>query len=71
MSSHLLTTTLALLGKDERPMTQIAHDTGLTEAWLRDLWRGRMAEPSVVKIERLYNNLAPRDARITAKTFKQ
>lgn len=60
MKSKLLDTTARLLESTDLPLDKISSRTGLTVAWLRDFRRGRMADPSVVKVETLYNLLAAR-----------
>lgn len=58
--SLLLEVTLALLL--ERPRTQtyadIAKISGVPEAWIKAFGQGRMKNPSVVRVEALYNALS-------------
>jgi len=53
----LLAKTIALLNVTNIPFKQISKDTGLKDRWLRLVKDGDIEEPSVVKIEKLYNYL--------------
>jgi len=53
----LLERTIALYNHalTERTAKEIAELSGLDEAWLSRFRRGRIAEPSVVKVQRLHD----------------
>jgi hypothetical protein len=58
--SKLFTITYHLLNSRPRHVSyaQITMATGIPEAWLRKFGAGRMRDPSVVRVEKLYNALA-------------
>lgn len=50
----LLPAVLLLLAASERPLREIAADLDVSEQWLRLLLQGRIKNPGVNTIERLY-----------------
>lgn len=50
--------TLTLLKNDPRPVTQIAKESGLPYEWLFALKRERFKNPSVNRIQKLYEFLS-------------
>lgn len=59
-SSKLLLETLALVKNRPRPQTYgvISEATGIPVEFLQNLMAGRIKDPGVIRIERLYNHLA-------------
>lgn len=56
----LYNTTLDLLTKTDIPMTTIASETALPYDWLKQLRRGKIPNPSVNRIQKLYEFLTNR-----------
>lgn len=60
VESVLFHTTFRLL--EERPRTvtyaDLATQSGVPEAWIKAFGQGRMRDPSVVRVEKLYNALS-------------
>lgn len=54
----LYNTTIELVRKSDRPLTQIAADAKVGHRWLSGLMAGRYTDPGVKKIQRLYDNLS-------------
>ena len=58
--SVLYKTTILLL--ENRPYcityAELAEASGVSESWIKALGQGRMHDPSVVKVEKLYNALS-------------
>ncbi len=64
MSSHkysapitLHERTLELLKKDLRPLPAIGHQAGVPFYWLEKFVRGKIKDPSVNRIQKLYEHL--------------
>lgn len=59
MTSALLRATLDLLDQTAlEDWKRLAEECGLTVAWIRQLVDGKIKEPGVNKVERLYNALS-------------
>ena len=58
--------TRALLRKAPREitLTRIAHDTGLQLTWLSAFERGKMIDPGIRKVQKLYNYLKETQAAL-------
>lgn len=54
----LATRALALLKKDKRPLLDIHKATGLPFHWLRKFKAGEIQDPSVNKVQKLYEKLS-------------
>ena len=59
--SLLLTATTTLLKNRPHHVTysDLEKLSGVPEAWIKAFGQGRMSNPSVVRVEKLYNALAP------------
>ncbi len=65
MTSNLLKATLELLEQTAlADWKRLAVKCDLTVAWIRQLIDGKIAEPGVNKIERLYNALSGKDVEL-------
>lgn len=58
MDNNLLTRTKFLLEQDSRTLLEIHHQSGISHTWLRKFRYGYIKEPSVVKIQQLYEFLS-------------
>lgn len=56
--NSLLAHTRELLRKTQRPYLDIYSDTGLSPNWLSQMLHGRIKEPSVNKVQKLYEYLS-------------
>ena len=56
----LLEKTLALLQDDSRTLPEIYRDTGIPFYWLRKFARGEIQDPSVNRVQKLYEHLSGR-----------
>lgn len=54
----LMEKTLALIKKDERSVLELYRDTGLPFYWLKKLAAGKFANPSVNRVQYLYEYLS-------------
>lgn len=50
--------TCALLSATDKPLPEVARDTGLPVSWLKKLKYGKIDDPSVNRIQRLYEFLS-------------
>lgn len=60
----LLQATFDLLQKDTRNLMELMNDTGLPLYWLRDMRAGTIANPSVNRVQFLYERLSGRKLKI-------
>jgi hypothetical protein len=60
----LLQATIELLQKDSRNLMEIMSYTGLPLYWLRDMRAGTIANPSVNRVQFLYERLSGKKLKI-------
>lgn len=58
----LLTETIRLVRASERPLSEICKAVGVTPRWFYMVESGEIADPSIVRIQRLYNYLKQHEA---------
>lgn len=58
----LLKDTIRLVQESGRPAAEICRAAGVTPRWWHMVVKGDIADPSVVKIQRIYNYLTQREA---------
>lgn len=63
--SNLLNATIKLLEETEIPALEIYKHTDLSPQWQDNVVKGKTKEPSVVKVERLYNFLSGKELVVT------
>lgn len=68
--SSLYTKTLQMLVERPRSvlLSDIAEATNIPEAWLKAFGQGRMSDPSVVRVEILYNYLSDEPLELSHDT---
>lgn len=60
----LMATTMELLKARQQPLTEIQSATGISFYWLRRFLGGEFSDPSVNRVQKLYEYLAQRKLQV-------